>query len=304
MTSGTDAFDDDYDEYDGFDDEDNERGVSGLVVLLIILGMLLAFSFIVWLAYNKGVRQGTAGDIPQIAADPEPVKTIASNDSGAITETREVYDRFDGNTTSRAEVLGDGPEEPILAESGDPIADIAASAGETVSGVVDGSVEAVAAGVTNVTNSVVGRVEGAAAATGVQYGADDNDQLTSIIDSAVTESEKTSNAGTGSVGTTSPTQVVATRPVTTSTSSFNSTHLVQVGAFRSEVEADNFWNRLSGRFGGYLDGKTKDIERADLGEKGIYYRLRIAGFDTKSDASTYCDGLKARNQDCLVKARQ
>ena len=78
---------------------------------------------------------------------------------------------------------------------------------------------------------------------------------------------------------------------------------MQVGAFRSEGEADVFWNRLQDRFGGFLDGKGKDIERADLGSRGTFYRLRIAGFSSKDSASSYCEGLKARNQDCLVKAR-
>ncbi len=78
---------------------------------------------------------------------------------------------------------------------------------------------------------------------------------------------------------------------------------MQVAAFRSREEADRFWSRLQERFGTYMDGKAKDIERADLGAKGIYYRLRIAGFDSRDSADSYCNGLKARNQDCLVKAR-
>lgn len=302
--ASTDTFDDEYDEYDGFDEENEERGVSGLVVLLIILAMLMAFSFIVWLAYNKGVRQGAAGDIPQITADPEPVKTIASPTTGTVAENREVYDRFDGNKATRAEVLGDGPEEPILLETSDPIADIAAAAGEVGGEVIDTSVEAVAAGVTNVTNSVTDganqAVTGAASSLeGIQYDDEDSNQLTSIIDSAVNASDD-AEVTAPSVGATSPTQASAIR---TTPSITLGTHVVQVGAFRSQAEADGHWTKLNDRFGGFIDGKAKDVERADLGSKGIYYRLRIAGFDSKSDASDYCEGLKARNQDCLVKSR-
>ena len=302
MTSSTDDFDDDFDDFDGFDDEDEKRGVSGLVVLLIILAMLLAFSFIVSMAYSKGIRQGALSDTPQISADPSPVKTPATNaSSGSVTaENREVYDRIDGNTATRTEVLAEASEEPLInTGSSDPIAELAAAAqNETqvatdslVTGVESAreSIESVAARATNVTNSVRGTVADTVDSESVLS---TKDPLESVIRDAVNESE-------------------VRRPATTVTPAFtqnvsgnvSGTHVVQVGAFRSEGEADNYWARLNDRFAGFLDGKGKDIEFADLGARGVYYRLRIAGFNSKDEASSYCEGLKARSQDCLVKSR-
>ncbi len=303
MTSNTDEIEDDYEDFDGFDDGD-KRGVSGLTVLLIILGMLLAFSFIVSMAYSKGVRQGALQEAPRIAADPEPVKSIAANDSttnGGTVETREVYDRFDGNTNTRSEVLGSAPEEPLITNTGsDSIGELAAAAQNEVSQTVtntrdnvEESVESVAAQAQNVTNSVRDNTQ--IASETVTQTLSENDPLASVIRDAVNDSD-VSRGSNGVIG------VTPASDVSNSVAAIG-THVVQVAAFRSQEEADNFWRRLNDRFGSYLSDKSKDIEVADLGSKGTYYRLRIAGFNSREEATTYCSGLKARSQDCLVISR-
>ena len=60
---------------------------------------------------------------------------------------------------------------------------------------------------------------------------------------------------------------------------------------------------MESRLGAYPDGKTPDVERADLGDKGIYYRLRLGPFASRDAAADYCLGLKDRGQDCIVKAK-
>ncbi|MEL6378676.1 MAG: SPOR domain-containing protein [Pseudomonadota bacterium] len=335
MTSTIDDFDENFDDIDDFDDED--RGVSGFVVLLIILAMLLAFSFIVWLAYNKGIRQGTAArDVPYVAADPEPVKrTVTAGGETVTTEpNREVYDRIDGRTPARTEVLASAPEQPITLDDEDPIAAIAAQAIEDTNGedigdaaargakTLAGAGASIADKAASATGAVRDKVVGAAPATnGVRFETADGKTLTTVIEEATAPAASVTVPPAPSRGVTPVTKTTATRPAATGSSARSpsssaqpqgqtrragtpvGTHVVQVGAFRSQAEADQFWGRLGQRFGGYIDGKSKDIERADLGAKGIYYRLRVAGFDSSDAAGTFCNGLKARNQDCLVKAR-
>ncbi|MEL6506303.1 MAG: SPOR domain-containing protein [Pseudomonadota bacterium] len=331
MTSTIDDFDDNFDDIDDFDDE--ERGVSGFVVLLIILAMLLAFSFIVWLAYNKGIRQGAAArDIPYVAADPEPVKrTVAGGSDPLATEpNREVYDRIDGRTPARTEVLASAPEEPLTLDSDDPIAAIAAQAidgtkdaGARVGDAVTGAGKIATQTGSQAAAAIADKAQSAIPSTnGVRFETADGKNLTSVISQATppTTSSETivtvppapsrgvtpvTKAATGGVTTPAASTAAQPSPVATSSTVRGAvgSHVVQVGAFRSEREADQFWGRLGQRFGGYLDGRSKDIERADLGSKGIFYRLRVAGFDSRDAAGTFCNGLKARNQDCLVKAR-
>ena len=42
------------------------------------------------------------------------------------------------------------------------------------------------------------------------------------------------------------------------------------------------------------------VVRADLGAKGIYYRLRLGGFENQSEAQGVCGKLKSRGVSCFV----
>ena len=78
--------------------------------------------------------------------------------------------------------------------------------------------------------------------------------------------------------------------------------MVQVGAFRSNDEAMAQWGRMQTKLGDFLNGKSPDVERADLGDRGVYHRLRIGPFSSSDAAKTYCADLKERGQDCLIKS--
>ena len=77
-------------------------------------------------------------------------------------------------------------------------------------------------------------------------------------------------------------------------------HVVQVGSFRSEAEAMADWSRMQTQFDDLLAGKTFDIQTADLGERGVYYRLRVGPFAGNDNAQAYCRTLTARGKACLA----
>lgn len=93
------------------------------------------------------------------------------------------------------------------------------------------------------------------------------------------------------------------KPVVTSPASGNSDWVVQVASVRSESDATNIWSRIQGKFPSLVGRSRSDIKRVDLGDKGIYYRLRVAGLADKSAATSMCTSLKAGGQDCLVTRR-
>ncbi|UWQ93191.1 SPOR domain-containing protein [Rhodobacteraceae bacterium M382] len=76
------------------------------------------------------------------------------------------------------------------------------------------------------------------------------------------------------------------------------TRLAQLGAYDSVGLAQSEWDRLSGRFGDYLDGKKRVIQKASSGGR-TFYRLRAMGFDDLSDARRFCSALVAGNADCI-----
>ena len=95
----------------------------------------------------------------------------------------------------------------------------------------------------------------------------------------------------------------APAPAPASIDAVAGTHVVQLASYRSDAEATADWRRIETRLGAYLAGKTYQIERADLGERGIFFRLRIGPFSSSDEAQSYCAGLKERGQDCLALRR-
>lgn len=76
------------------------------------------------------------------------------------------------------------------------------------------------------------------------------------------------------------------------------TYVLQIGAYKSETEANAAWiafQRKHPLVGGY----ATDIQKADLGSKGIWYRLRIGSFDNRAAAGALCDKLKADGGNCF-----
>lgn len=76
------------------------------------------------------------------------------------------------------------------------------------------------------------------------------------------------------------------------------TRLVQLGAYESAEVARSEWGRLYGRFGTYLDGKTRVVQLAQSGGRS-FWRLRAMGFEDLADARRFCAALMAEGADCI-----
>jgi len=78
-------------------------------------------------------------------------------------------------------------------------------------------------------------------------------------------------------------------------------YMVQLSASRSRALALASYEAAQKKHDGLLGRRSPLIFRADLGSKGVFYRVNVGGFRSKSDAKGFCTKLKARGQDCLVK---
>ncbi len=74
---------------------------------------------------------------------------------------------------------------------------------------------------------------------------------------------------------------------------------VQLASARDEKLAWGAWDKLKARHKALSDLKPV-VVRADLGKKGIYYRLRLGGYDSQADAQSACGKLKSRGLSCFV----
>lgn len=75
--------------------------------------------------------------------------------------------------------------------------------------------------------------------------------------------------------------------------------VAQLAALKSEADAQAAWKRLQNANKDILGGLSSDIVRADLGAKGVFWRLRAGPVD-EAQARSICAALAKRNQGCIV----
>ncbi len=96
-----------------------------------------------------------------------------------------------------------------------------------------------------------------------------------------------------------PTRVAATSPAQIAPSGVG--YLVQVSSQRSETDAQASYRALQGKFPAVLGSRAPVIKRADLGEKGVYYRAMVGPFGSPDEASQFCGSLKSAGGQCVVQ---
>jgi cell division septation protein DedD len=75
---------------------------------------------------------------------------------------------------------------------------------------------------------------------------------------------------------------------------------LQLGALRSEDAARREWEKLKKTHGDLLGGLNAAWPRADLGERGIYYRIQAGPVGDVAAAEHLCGELKRRNVGCIL----
>ena len=78
-------------------------------------------------------------------------------------------------------------------------------------------------------------------------------------------------------------------------------YLVQVSSQRSEADAQASFRALQGKFPSLLGGWQPIIRRAELGDRGTFYRAQIGPFATAEQAQDVCGSLKAAGGQCIVQ---
>jgi SPOR domain len=78
-------------------------------------------------------------------------------------------------------------------------------------------------------------------------------------------------------------------------------YLVQVSSQRNEADAQASYRALQGKFPAVLGSHSPVIKRADLGEKGVYYRAMVGPFGSSDEASQFCGSLKSAGGQCVIQ---
>ena len=93
---------------------------------------------------------------------------------------------------------------------------------------------------------------------------------------------------------------VAANPVAAAPSSGNG-YMVQVASQKNEADAHASYRTLQGKYSSVLGSRSPVIRRADLGDKGVYYRAMVGPFGSADEASQFCGNLKTAGGQCVVQ---
>lgn len=74
---------------------------------------------------------------------------------------------------------------------------------------------------------------------------------------------------------------------------------VQIASAASEDAAWSTWKKMQAKHKA-LVSKDPVVVKADLGTRGVFYRVRLVGFDTQSDANSECSKLKSKGVKCYI----
>ncbi|MEO0467412.1 MAG: SPOR domain-containing protein [Pseudomonadota bacterium] len=257
-------------EYRGYDERSDDAS-RGPLILALAAGVLIVFAAVVWNTYRQGVR-GDSGPLPVIAAEDTDFKRRPDVAGGmeVPNQDRHIYDAFesDGSAQDADVVQANVPDDRL---SGG--ADIERDAVPDI--------------------ELNGRIDA---------GALPEPRRLAAIDEPVVSANNSVNE-LGMAPSTEPTLPVPDPdPVYTPAFGFSSggAYLVQIAALRDEAGAMRAWNDVVAAHPAIFEGAAQSIQRADLGARGVFYRLRAGRFADRSGAAEFCAALKDVGRDCIV----
>ncbi|WP_428030360.1 SPOR domain-containing protein [Ancylobacter sp.] len=77
-------------------------------------------------------------------------------------------------------------------------------------------------------------------------------------------------------------------------------YVVQIASVRSEAEAQATWRATQSKFASLLGNQPFSVKRADLGDRGVYYRAQVGSFSSRDGAVGLCEAMRAQGGSCMV----
>ena len=256
-------------EYRGFEIRDDESA-RGPLILTLALGVLIVFGAVVWNTYRQGVRPQD-GALPMVVAEAQPYKRVPDDRGGVQIEDldRRLYDVIDGSER--------GPEPTRVASTsegflrGGPPKDLRPAGSQDVPAAES-----------------LPPIEEADPAPVQQ------------AETATVEPQPEQGAAAELPQTPAMPEPEPAEPASRFAFAEGGEYLVQISALRSEAAAAEAWKKARRSNPDIFEGASMSIERADLGAKGVFFRLRAGAFGSREGASDFCAALKAEGGDCIV----
>lgn len=265
------------------------RGLAAAAALLV-MGV---FAGGLWLAYVAGLRHsaggGNGGDVPLIRADTRPVKVKPANPGGMAIPDRNllIYDE----SRPAVEHLLPPPEQPMgrpAPPAASPPAPVNPPPPVPAARSLPASGEAPPAGAAAPAETAAIRAGMKTAATAA---------ATAPQERPARREAAQPSAAAGSADP-RPVPREASR-AETSAATPDGVRL-QLGSVRSAVSAREEWDRIRRSNPDLLGTVSAGAVRADLGDRGVYYRIETAPIGDAARASRLCGELRQRRLGCIV----
>jgi SPOR domain len=99
-----------------------------------------------------------------------------------------------------------------------------------------------------------------------------------------------------------PARVAAVNPAPAAAPSSSGGFVVQVSSQKTEADAQASYKSLQSKFPNVLGSRSPLIKRADLGEKGVFYRAMVGPFGTRDEAAQFCTNLRTAGGQCVIQS--
>lgn len=277
-------------------------GVGGLVKILVVtIGLLgtAAFGWVVWIAYDEGVRTGAVKTVPLIRADVSEIKRKPDDPGGLVIPHQDklVFNRLaPGQADEPIERLLPLPEVPIAL----PVREISAPPIKSV-GPTSAPPDTEIA--TSLTPKLVAPAPSkeppteAATVPPPPPPPAPPPEPAELAARTPPPPPVPSNTPTELAAKTPPPPEVKKTPEIAADLAWR----IQLFSLSSEKDAENVWTRLQKTNSDLLGGLELRVQAVKL-PKGTFYRVQAGPLANRAAAASLCGTLKSRKQDCLVVA--
>jgi cell division protein FtsN len=287
--------------FDGSEEEDDVEGSRLPLLIVLALLVLAMFAGVVWLAYRQGVARGR-GETPILTAAAGPERVAPQQPGGTPVPYQgfKIYEQpappddgadNAGPAAAPAAAPAKPPAAATQAPKPAPVAKVQATPAKPVAAAKPAAQPA--------PKSVASLIRQA----------DKPAPPPAMKQSVPPAKAAAAPAPVGGLATGAPRQLASAAPATPAPApaaakpaapAAGGAYVLQIGAYKSQAEAEAAWKTYKARHAALLSGYSPDVKQADLGEKGTWYRLRVAGFSDREVASALCDRLKSDGGACIL----